>query len=226
MVFIFYISLLSNWILKEFPNECTLNGSAGNSRYIKYGNNQVIRISDHIYIAKGSTPEKYNINIIFSNNNDGIIVSIEYDTYVYKTIAEVKELIKSAIRFNNTWKEEMVFALKKKHNQEVLKLEAEIKDMRAKNHERFLEIHRLIKENKALNNEIHNTGLSPKNLKRLKKYEKKVEAYKLMVATMQNKCKRYKEKIDALKCKGTVSVNLGTDEVKEEQQLITMKITE
>ena len=119
----YYISLLSNWVRsvsKEYGiKESTFNNRSKSSMYFKYGTNQTLRISDHIQFAKGVNIIDINICIIFPKNTKDIIVTMEHDTYIYKSISEVKEFLKTTFRYALLFEDLMVYPTVKKANKEI-----------------------------------------------------------------------------------------------------------
>ena len=118
----YYISLLSNWVRsvsKEYGiKESTFNNRSKSSMYFKYGTNQTLRISDHIQFAKGVRDIDINICIVFPKNTKDIIVSMEHDTYIYKSISEIKEFLKTTFRYVFLFEDRLAYPVIKSVNKE------------------------------------------------------------------------------------------------------------
>lgn len=178
----YYITMLSNWIRsvsKEYGiKESTFNNRSKISMYFKYGTNQTLRISDHIQFAKGVNIIDINICIIFPKNTKDIIVTMEHDTYIYKSIAEVKEFLKTTFRYALLFEDLMVYPTVKKANKEITSLREKIGKLNS--------------EKKLYATEV--TQLKPK----IKKIIRKNKAILNSNETLQTKCKNYKLKIEEL----------------------------
>lgn len=178
----YYISLLSNWVRsvsKEYGiKESTYNNRSKNSMYFKYGTNQTLRISDHIQFAKGVNIIDINICIVFPKNTKDIIVTMEHDTYIYKSIAEVKEFLKTTFRYALLFEDLMVYPTIKKANKEITSLREKIGKINS--------------EKKQYATEV--TQLKPK----IKKMISKNNAVLNSNEALQTKCKNYKLKIKEL----------------------------
>lgn len=175
----YYISLLSNWVRsvsKEYGiKESTFNNRSKSSMYFRYGTNQTLRISDHIQFAKG-----VNIIdiIIFPKNTKDIIVTMEHDTYIYKSISEVKEFLKTTFRYALLFEDLMVYPTVKKANKEITSLREKIGKLNS--------------EKKQYATEV--TQLKPKIKKMISKNKAVLDSNE----TLQTKCKNYKLKIAEL----------------------------
>lgn len=189
----YYISLLSNWIRsvsKEYGiKESTFNNRSKNSMYFKYGTNQTLRISDHIQFAKGVNIIDINICIIFPKNTKDIIVTMEHDTYIYKSIAEVKEFLKTTFRYALLFEDLMVYPAVKKANKEITSLKEKIGKINSEKKQYATEvtqlkpkIKKIISKNKAVINSNETLQTKCKN-------------YKLKIAELEKVISNYKEKI-------------------------------
>ena len=146
--------------------------------YFKYGTNQTLRISDHIQFAKGVNIIDINICIVFPKNTKDIIVTMEHDTYIYKSIAEVKEFLKTTFRYALLFEDLMVYPTVKKANKEITSLREKIGKLNSEKKQYAIEV----------------TQLKPK----IKKMISKNNAVLNSNEALQTKCKNYKLKIKEL----------------------------
>ena len=188
----YYISLLSNWVRsvsKEYGiKESTFNNRSKSSMYFKYGTNQTLRISDHIQFAKGVNIVDINICIVFPKNTKDIIVSMEHDTYIYKSIAEVKEFLKTTFRYALLFEDLMVYPTIKKANKEITSLREKIGKLNSEKKQYAIEVTQLkpkIKKMISKNNAVLNSNET---------LQTKCKNYKLKIAELEKVISNYKEK--------------------------------
>lgn len=187
----YYISLLSNWVhsvSKEYGiKESTFNNRSKSSMYFKYGTNQTLRISDHIQFAKGVNAVDVNICIVFPKNTKDIIVSMEHDTYIYKSISEIKEFLKTTFRYALLFEDLMVYPTIKKANREIAIMRGKIAEVKTKNKEYVAEVTQLKRNVKKLQTAKNVATNSNEAL------TKKCENYRLKVQELEKVITKYKK---------------------------------
>lgn len=216
----YYISLLSNWVRsvsKEYGiKESTFNNRSKSSMYFRYGTNQTLRISDHIQFAKGTRDVDINICIVFPKNTKNIIVSMEHDTYIYKSIAEVKEFLKTTFRYSLLFEDLMVYPTVKKANKEVAVIREKLNNIQTKKSEYASEANKLKLRVKKLEKYKEVTQkISKEQQDKISKYKDQIRSYitnlteyKKIIKennvvlnsheALKTKCKNYKLKIKEL----------------------------
>lgn len=221
----YYISLLSNWVRsvsKEYGiKESTFNNRSKSSMYFKYGTNQTLRISDHIQFAKGVRDIDINICIVFPKNTKDIIVSMEHDTYIYKSISEIKEFLKTTFRYALLFEDRMAYPVIKRANKEIEVIKAKLNKVQAKKGEYASEVNSLKPKLKKLE-------AYKENSKKLRKeHEDKISKYKDIINSYHANIAEYKKVIKENKVVLNSHESLKTKcenyklKVKELQQVIS-----